>query len=92
MKHTTNIIPALHTALKEQILKRWYPLVIDKEFGGYFTNVSHDWKLEPEQDKMIVTQARHVWVTSKIAGFYDDASSYEPMARHGYDFLKRFMW
>ncbi len=92
MEQTTNIVQTMNTALKEQILKRWYPLVIDKDFGGYFTNVSHDWKLEPEQEKMIVTQARHVWVTSKIAGFSDDAASYEPMARHGYEFLKRSMW
>jgi len=38
-------------AFMDGILKRWYPLVIDKEFGDTFTNVSHDWKLAPQQEK-----------------------------------------
>jgi cellobiose epimerase len=86
------IVKELHVSLYENILKKWYPLVIDKEFGGYFTNVSFDWKLAPEQEKMIVTQARHIWTTSKVAGFYDDAKVYEEYARHGFSFLKNVLW
>ncbi len=88
----TDIVKEFHTALYENILKKWYPLVIDKEYGGYFTNISHDWNIEPDQDKMIVTQARHVWTTSKIAGFYTNGKSYEKIALHGFDFLKNGMW
>ena len=49
------------------LLKKWYPLAIDKECGGYFSNISYDWQVEEKQDKMIVTQARHIWVLSKAA-------------------------
>ncbi len=64
-------------ALQQGILERWYPLVIDKECGGYFTNVTYDWKLPPEQEKMIVTQARHVWTLSKLASFFDGGAEYK---------------
>lgn len=64
-------------ALREGILERWYPLVVDKECGGYFTNVTYDWKLPPEQEKMIVTQARHVWTLSKLASFFEGEGEYK---------------
>lgn len=79
-------------ALQEGILKRWYPLVIDREFGGYFTNLACDWTILPEQEKMIVTQARHIWTTSRAAALSDVPASFEAMARHGYLFLRDRMW
>ena len=79
-------------ALHEGILKRWYPLVVDRECGGYFTNVASDWSLLPEQEKMIVTQARHIWTTSKAAAFTDDAAFFAAIARHGFAFLRDRMW
>ena len=79
-------------ALQDGILKRWYPLVIDSEFGGYFTNLAFDWTILPEQEKMIVTQARHIWTTSKAAALSDTPSSFETLARHGFTFLRDRMW
>jgi mannobiose 2-epimerase len=78
--------------LKDGILRRWYPLVIDGECGGYYTNVSYDWKLLPEQEKMIVSQARHIWTLSKAAEFFGGVKEYEDAARHGFLFLKKKMW
>jgi cellobiose epimerase len=92
MKLEKIIVTELQQALNNNLLKKWYPLVIDEACGGYFTNLASDWTIVPEQEKMIVSQARHVWTTSKAAGFYDDAGSYERMARHGYTFLKNTMW
>ena len=78
-------------ALRKGIVDRWYPLVVDKECGGYFTNVAYNWKLPPEQEKMIVTQARHVWTLSKLASFLNDRS-FETMGLHGYYSLRIHMW
>ena len=91
MDHET-ILRGMQQALDDGILKRWYPLVVDRACGGYFTNVSSDWSLPPAQEKMIVTQARHVWATSKFASFTGDPSRFEPIARHGYTFLRDVMW
>ncbi|MDP3446319.1 MAG: AGE family epimerase/isomerase, partial [Ignavibacteria bacterium] len=77
--------------LEHNILEKWYPLVIDKEYGGYFTNISYDWKIEPEQEKMIVSQARHIWTTAKIANFLG-IDEYLNYALHGFEFLKTKMW
>lgn len=79
-------------ALNGGILKRWYPLIVDRPFGGYFTNVAYDWTILPEQEKMVVTQARHVWTTSKAAAFTGEADFFEGMARHGFAFLRDVMW
>jgi mannobiose 2-epimerase len=78
--------------LKEMILEKWYPLVIDKECGGYFTNISYDWKLLPDQGKMIVSQARHIWTLSKASEFFGGVNDYDQMAYHGFPFLKKKMW
>lgn len=85
------IIHELYNNLENEILKKWYPLVIDKEFGGYFSNLSYDWKILPEQEKMIVTQARHIWTASKAAGFFEK-DQYKQAACHGFYFLWEKMW
>ncbi len=85
------IVQELYNNLENEILKKWYPLVIDKEFGGYFSNLSYDWKILPEQEKMIVTQARHIWTASKAAGFFGK-DQYKHAAHHGFYFLMEKMW
>ncbi len=92
MAAKAELVNDLQEALTEGILKRWYPLVIDGEQGGYFTNVTAEWTRPPKQEKMIVTQARHVWTTSKLASFTGQAAFYQGIARHGYAFLHDVMW
>ena len=89
---TKELASQFSIALEEGILRRWYPLVLDRECGGYFTNVTHDWMLPVEQEKMIVTQARHVWTLAKVAEFCGNGYGYDEMAMHGYYFLKNQMW
>ncbi|MBU1097547.1 MAG: AGE family epimerase/isomerase [Bacteroidetes bacterium] len=85
------ILKEMYKALTSNLLEKWYPLVIDKEYGGYFTNLTYDFKLMPEQEKMLVTQARHVWSCSKAAEFLGD-KNYLDYAMHGFEFLKNVMW
>jgi mannobiose 2-epimerase len=92
MGNESELIKKMQEAFINGILKRWYPLVIDKECGGYFTNISYDWKVIPQQEKMIVSQARHVWTLSKASEFLGGVKEYEDMARHGFPFLKNKMW
>ncbi len=77
--------------LNQNLLKKWYPLVIDKTYGGYHTNITYDWKLEPEPPKMAVTQGRHMWTAAKAAMYFDD-DLYASAAQHGFDFFRRKMW
>jgi mannobiose 2-epimerase len=87
-----NIRNEMLVVLNDGLLKHWYPLVIDREWGGYYTNLSYDWKILPGQEKMVVTQARHVWTTSKVAAISGNPASFEEMARHGFKFLRDAMW
>lgn len=73
------------------LIDKWYPLVLDSKDGGYFTTITYDFKVGEEQEKMVVTQARHLWVTSQVAMRYGD-SSFLNYAAHGFEFLKAKMW
>jgi mannose/cellobiose epimerase-like protein (N-acyl-D-glucosamine 2-epimerase family) len=78
-------------AAKEGLLDKYYPKDIDTLYGGYLSTFSYDFKPVGAQDKMIVTQSRHTWSTAKAAQFYHD-STYLPMSRHGFYFLRDKMW
>ena len=86
------LLEKLNRGLSDGILQRWYPLVIDGQFGGYLTNVTFDWKLPAQQEKMIVSQARHIWTLSKAAEFFGDSRGYKEMALHGFVYLRDVMW
>ena len=75
----------------KNLLDKWYPLAVDAKNGGYHTDIAYDWKIEPVQHKMIVTQARHVWTASKAAIFFNN-KTYADAAIHGFDFLRNKMW
>ena len=84
-------VTLLDSVLKNNILKVWYPFIIDSADGGYFSNATFDWKLMADQPKMLVTQSRHVWTSSQAAMFYND-STYTTYARQGFKFLTQHMW
>lgn len=76
----------------EKLLDVWYPGVIDEKYGGYLTRFSYDWNMEDPQNKMIVTQSRHLWTLSKMGEHYPEDQSYQELAAHGFEFLKNRMW
>lgn len=73
------------------LIDKWYPLALDNINGGYYTNLTYDFKLEPIQYKMIVTQARQTWTASKAATLFEK-KTYVDAAIHGFDFLRNYMW
>ena len=76
----------------ENLLNVWYPKVIDEEHGGYLSRFSRDWKMQGSQDKMIVTQSRHLWTLSKIGEANPSNQNYADYANHGFNFLNKQMW
>ena len=65
---TTNldtIESRMHYAAKQGLIDKYYPRNIDTLYGGYLSTFSYDIKPVGTQDKMIVTQARHIWSTAK---------------------------
>ena len=86
------IAEQMEYSIQHELLNKWYPEAVDYEFGGFLSTFSYNFKPEGSQDKMIVTQARHVWSNAKAFEFYRKDSSYRNNAKHGVQFLKDVMW
>lgn len=84
------ILSELKQSLKSD-LDRWYPLTIDTLYGGFFSDIDYQWNINGRQNKMIVTQARHIWTCAQAAKFYKN-DYYLKIAKHGFQFLKNIMW
>jgi mannobiose 2-epimerase len=85
-------IPKLEKNLKDNISPFWFTKSLDHKNGGYIINFGPRGEPKGEGTKMIVTQARTVWLFSRIAraGYRD--RDYLQAADLGYRFLKEKMW
>ncbi|MBD1365436.1 AGE family epimerase/isomerase [Mucilaginibacter sp. ZT4R22] len=79
-------------SMVDELLKQWYPAAIDTTYGGFLSTFSFDFKPQGAQDKMIVTQARHVWSNARAAELYPSVSYYSKGAAQGFQFLKNVLW
>ncbi len=86
-----SIIAELKVALKSEF-DLFYPLSIDTVDGGYFSDINYKWQLQGKQNKMIVTQARHVWSNANASMYYKKKEPFFKYAKHGFEFLKNKMW
>lgn len=82
----------IETSLRKETLDKWYPLAVDKEYGGFLSTFTYDFKPTDDQRKMIVTQARHTWTNAKASLRYPNVEHYKQGARYGYEFLRKVMW
>ncbi|OZC01332.1 AGE family epimerase/isomerase [Rubricoccus marinus] len=78
-------------SLQSEVLDAWYPRAVDREAGGFLSRFDYAWNPVGDQQKMIVTQSRHVWTTAQAAMWTDD-EAYREMALHGVAFLRDEMW
>lgn len=79
-------------SIKTELLNKWYPQSMDTVYGGYLSTFTFDFKPTGDQDKMIVSQARHVWSSAKASMAYPEVDDYKRSAAHGVGFLKNVMW
>jgi len=82
----------METSLRTETLAKWYPQCIDTLYGGFLSTFTYDFKPTGDQDKMIVTQARHTWTNARAAQRYPEVRYYVSGARHGFAFLHDVMW
>lgn len=84
--------PTLEKILTTNIVPFWHEKSLDRTNGGYIISFDAEGKLKEPVTKMIVTQARQVWLFSRLA-----RAGYEPKknleaAQIGYRFLRDKMW
>jgi cellobiose epimerase len=85
-------IPRLEKNLKENILSFWLNKSIDRANGGYTINFGPRGEAKDPGVKMIVTQARTVWLFARAyrAGYCQKECL--EAADHGFRFLRDKMW
>lgn len=86
------IAAEMEKSIKTELLNKWYPQSVDSQYGGFLSSFTYDFKPTGSQDKMIVTQARHVWSNSKASLLYPEITHYKANAGYGYKFLNEVMW
>jgi mannobiose 2-epimerase len=91
------LIPEFEKVLKDNIVAFWYPKCLDRENGGYIINFGPLGESRGPGTKMIVTQARMVWLFSALAraGYRSPGLGNKELleaADIGYRFLRERMW
>ncbi len=84
--------PKLLQTLTENIQDFWLQNGLDKEHGGYVISFDNEGRLIAPYTKMIVTQARQVWLHSRLARAGYKREENLKAAAHGYRFLREKMW
>ncbi|MHA1943609.1 MAG: AGE family epimerase/isomerase [Candidatus Thorarchaeota archaeon] len=85
-------VPKFEKILKDNIASFWYSRSPDRINGGYTINFGPDGELKGAGTKMIVSQARTVWLFSRLARAGYESDKYIEAADLGYRFLKEKMW
>ena len=91
-KERSGIAEEMEGSLRLETLDKWYPKSVDSLYGGFLSNFTFDFQPTGVQDKMIVTQSRHIWTNSKASMLYPDISYYKKDAHQGFLFLQNKMW
>src|SRR4029453_4551053 len=86
------LAPAIERNLQKAVIAFWYPRVIDREHGGYLIDFDTTGHFKGQARKMMVTQARMLWLSARLMreGRADDVV--REAARVGYRFLMDRMW
>jgi mannobiose 2-epimerase len=85
-------IPKLEKNLTENIAPFWLSKSIDRQHGGYVINFDIHGQPNGNSSKMIVSQARTVWLFSRMARAGYKRSEFLEAAEHGFRFLGEKMW
>ncbi|MDO4557626.1 MAG: AGE family epimerase/isomerase [Planctomycetia bacterium] len=93
-------LPPSAAALADEIeaqmdrgLEQWYRNSVDRDRGGFHTNLDRQWDVAPYMAKGIVHQARMTWTAAEVARRCPRwRERLEPIAIHGGDFLRTRMW
>ena len=85
-------VPRVEKILTQNIAPFWHNKSLDRDNGGYIINFGLHGEPMGPGTKMIVTQARMVWLFSRMARAGYKRQEYLDAADLGYRFLKEKMW
>ena len=85
-------VPKLEKMLNENIVSFWLSKSLDHKNGGYIINFGPKGQKKRGGTKMIVTQARTLWLFSRLAESDYGQREHLEAAELGYEFLTDKMW
>jgi mannose/cellobiose epimerase-like protein (N-acyl-D-glucosamine 2-epimerase family) len=83
---------AVDKNLSDAIVRFWYPRGVDTEYGGYLVDFDARGRFKGEAPKMIVTQARMLWLSARLLREGRGDADVRAAASQGYRFLMDHMW
>lgn len=86
------LVPALERNLRDNVVPFWFPRVVDQEHGGYLVHMGPTGEMLPGGTKMIVTQARTLWLASRLMRSDYAVPGLRDAADAGFRFLRDRMW
>jgi mannose/cellobiose epimerase-like protein (N-acyl-D-glucosamine 2-epimerase family) len=86
------LVPAIEKNLRENVIRFWYPRSVDSVNGGFTVHFGPRGETLPGGTKMIVTQARMVWLSSRLLRSPYAQAGMREAADNGFRFLRDRMW
>lgn len=87
-----SLVPAVEKNLRENIIPFWFPRSVDREHGGYTIHYGPRGEPLPGGTKAIVTQARTLWLASRLLRSEYAQHGFREAADAGFRFLRDRMW
>ncbi|HEV3485472.1 MAG TPA: AGE family epimerase/isomerase [Vicinamibacterales bacterium] len=88
----TGTIAALEKNLRENVIPFWFPRAVDREHGGYTIHFGPAGQPLPGGTKAIVTQARTLWLASRLIRSEFAQPGLREAADAGFRFLRDRLW
>jgi mannobiose 2-epimerase len=88
----SRLVPAIDKNLNQNIVRFWFPRCVDREHGGYTINYGPHGEPLPGGTKAIVTQARTLWLASRLLRSPFAQPGFREAADAGFRFLRDRMW
>ncbi len=85
-------LPRVWKVLTDNIAAFWFEKAVDRKYGGYIVSYGPRGELRENGTKMIVTQARTLWLFARLARAGHRRQEALAAADHGYRFLRERMW
>ena len=87
-----DLVPAIEKNLRQNVIPFWFPRAVDREHGGYTVHYGPNGEPLPGGTKAIVTQARTLWLASRLVRSEFTQPGLREAADAGFRFLRDRMW
>jgi mannose/cellobiose epimerase-like protein (N-acyl-D-glucosamine 2-epimerase family) len=92
VQRLAGLVPAIEKNLRQNVMSFWFPRSVDREHGGYRIHHGPDGEPLPGGTKAIVTQARTLWLASRLLRSDYSQQGLREAADTGFRFLRDRMW